>query len=361
METIMDIGLAPVTMRAVARDKTGADRLFRDVLGLKLVWVAFGLAILGVVSPLLRSDPVIVRLCYMMGISSAARSYLLTTRGLLQGLDRFDLEALLVVSDRLLLLVAGAGVLLTGHGLFALALAFILSRAVMLVVVLVLVRRFLGPIAPRFDRPAWRELQTVAWPLGFFMIAINTYTYVDTVILGVMRSDAEVGWYGAAFRVYEGLTYVPSILAAVLTPRLSHLFVHDRHAHRGLFMNRVLLISVALGSWPTGAVAVCWSARCDPHDDFRERVRACDGAARDSFGRRAVRVRHVDSARGRHLDQPRSATPVHDDCGADRERGPQSRAHSTVGNQRRRLGHGDRRGADRKHSLLAGSPAACRR
>ena len=193
----------------------------------------------------------------MMGLSSAARSYLLTTRGLLQGLDRFDLEALLVVSDRVFLLVAGGAVLLAGHGLVALALAFVLTRATMLIVVLALVRRFLGPIAPRFDRSAWSGLQAAALPLGFFMIAINTYTYVDTVILGVMRSDAEVGWYGAAFRVYEGLTYVPSVLAAVLTPRLSHLFVHDRHAHRGL-LNRVLLTSVALGV-ALGAVAF-WGA-----------------------------------------------------------------------------------------------------
>jgi len=112
--------------------------------------------------------------------------------------------------------------------------------------VLALVRLFLGPITPVVDRIAWRELQAGALPLGFFMIAINMYTYVDTVILGVMRTDVEVGWYSASFRVYEGLTYVPSILAAVLTPRLSRLFVDDRSAHRSLML-RVLALSMALG------------------------------------------------------------------------------------------------------------------
>jgi O-antigen/teichoic acid export membrane protein len=246
VETVMDIGLGPVTVRAVARDKTAADRLFRRVLGLKLVWVALGLTLLAVAAPLLRRDADLVRLCYLMGISSAARSYLLTTRGLLQGLDRFDLEALLVVTDRLLLLAAGAAVLLGGGGVFWLAVAFVAARVSMLIGVLGLVRRFLGPIAPVVDRIAWRELQASALPLGFFMIAINMYTYVDTVILGVMRTDVEVGWYGAAFRVYEGLTYVPSILAAVLTPRLSKLFVDDRQAHKRLML-KVLALSMVLG------------------------------------------------------------------------------------------------------------------
>ena len=36
----MDIGLGAVTVRAVARDTTAASRLFPQVLGLKLVWVA---------------------------------------------------------------------------------------------------------------------------------------------------------------------------------------------------------------------------------------------------------------------------------------------------------------------------------
>jgi len=246
LETIMDSGLGALTIREVARDREGADRLFRHVLGLKLVWVVIGLALLGVLAPVLRSDPVVIHVCYLMGISSAIRSYLLTTRGLLQGLDRFDLEALLVVADRVILLATCAAVLISGYGLYGLALTFVASRALMLVVVLTLVRRYLGPISPQFDRAAWRGLQSAALPLGFFMITLNMYTYIDTVILGVMRSDSEVAWYGAAYKLYEGLTYVPSILSAVLIPRLSHLFVQDRLEHRTL-LKRTLVTSVALG------------------------------------------------------------------------------------------------------------------
>jgi O-antigen/teichoic acid export membrane protein len=246
VETIMDVGLGQVTVRAVARDKDGAQDLLRQVLGLKLVWVAVGLALLVVVAPLLKTDPRIITLCYVLGVSSAIRSYLLTARGLLQGLGRFDLEALTVVSDRVLLLAAGSAALWMGHGLLGLAIAFVAARAVMLGAVTILLRSVLGSVRPAFDRAIWRELQTAALPLGFFMIALNAYNYIDTVILGLMRSDAEVGWYAASYRVYEGLTYVPSILAAVLTPRLSYLFIHDRVAHRQLMM-RVLAGSIAFG------------------------------------------------------------------------------------------------------------------
>jgi O-antigen/teichoic acid export membrane protein len=252
VETVMDIGLSQVTTRAVARQKESATQLFQHVLGLKVVWVAGGLALLVVITPILRADRQIIRLCYLMGLSSAMRSYLLTARGLLQGLDRFDLEAVAVVSDRLLLLVAGGTVLWAGYGLTGLALAFVGSRFAMLVAMHVLLRRVVGRVRPRFNRAAWRDLQAAALPLGFFMIALNMYTYIDTVILGVIRTDLETGWYAASYRVYEGLTYAPSIMAAVLTPRLSYLFVHDRTAHRGLLL-RVLAASAVLGVLLGGA------------------------------------------------------------------------------------------------------------
>ena len=111
VETLMDIGLGPVTVRTVARDGEGAGTLFRHVLGLKIAWGALGLAALLIAAPIMRRDPTVIRACYLMGISSAIRSYVLSARGLLQGLNRFDLETITVVADRGLLLVLGTLVL----------------------------------------------------------------------------------------------------------------------------------------------------------------------------------------------------------------------------------------------------------
>ena len=240
IETVMDIGLAHVTVRAVARDPQSAPALFRNVLGLKVAWVAVGLVLVLVSAPLLRSDPIVIRLCYLLGLSSAARSYFLTARGLLQGTNRFDLEAAIVVADRVLLLVLGTATLVMGYDVVALGVTFVIARLIMFVAVTMLLRGLLGSARPTFNPEVWRDLQAAALPLGFFMISLNLYSYVDTVILGVMRSNAETGLYGAAYRIYEGLTYPPSIVASLVTPRLSYLFVHDRTR-----VNRLLLRTVS--------------------------------------------------------------------------------------------------------------------
>jgi len=69
VETLMDIGLGPVTVRTVARDGEGAGRLFRHVLGLKIAWGALGLVALLIAAPIMRHDPTVIRACYLMGVS----------------------------------------------------------------------------------------------------------------------------------------------------------------------------------------------------------------------------------------------------------------------------------------------------
>lgn len=246
IETVMDIGLGHVTVRAIARDRSAAGQVARSILGVKSVWVGIGLLLMLITAPLLRSDPAVIRACYLLGVSAALRSTILTIRGVLQGLDRFDLEAAAVVADRVLLLVLGLGSLWAGLGVTGLAAAFVVSRLLLLAIVFVLTSRMGGVPWPSYEFSTWGDIHRAALPLGVFVIAINLLSYVDTIMLGILRTNEETGQYAAAYRVYEGLTYVPSILGAVLTPRLSSLYVHDRGAVRRL-LQRSLALSALLG------------------------------------------------------------------------------------------------------------------
>jgi O-antigen/teichoic acid export membrane protein len=128
------------------------------------------------------------------------------------------------------------------------------ARLLMFVVVTLIVTRVTGSPVPTYDRAVWIELQTAALPLGFFLITLTLYTYIDTVILGIMRTDAETGWYAASYRVYEGLMYAPSAFATVLTPRFSQMFVDDPAGLRSLF--RRSLLGSALAALVIGGAGV---------------------------------------------------------------------------------------------------------
>ncbi|MDE3153500.1 MAG: flippase [Acidobacteriota bacterium] len=244
-ETLMDFGLNQVTVRAVARDRTRAGSVLANAFGLKLIWAGLALVVLATIATLLRSEPDVRLACYLLGGSSVLRSYLLTVRGVFQGLERFGWESLVVGLDRLLLVALGCTALAAGAGLRGLALTFLGSRVIALLLTAAFVRAKMGSVGLAFDRAIWSELQRTAIPFGVFMIILNLYSYIDTVLLGILRTNAETGWYSAAYRIYEGLTYAPALLAGVLTPRLSRLFITDLRGHRTLAW-RAVAASVAL-------------------------------------------------------------------------------------------------------------------
>jgi len=233
-ETLMDFGLHQVTIRAVARDRSRAGALLHHTLAIKLIWASAALAVLVVTANVLRPQSDVRLACYLIGGSLVFRSYMLTIRGVLQGLEHFGWDAIVVLADRVLLLLCGFAALWMGTGLRGLAIAFIVARGTALVLAGGITHLRLGGIGFSYDGDVWRELHRTALPLGFFLVVLNLYSYIDGVMLGYWRTDAETGLYAVAYRIYEGFTYGALALSTVLTPRLSALFVTNRSQHRQL-------------------------------------------------------------------------------------------------------------------------------
>ena len=238
-ETLMDFGLHQVTIRAVARDKSRASFLLRHALAIKLVWASAAMIVLVLTANVLRPQWDVRVACYLIGGSLVFRSYMLTIRGVLQGLERFGWDAVVVLADRILLLALGVAALAMGAGLRGLAIAFVIARGAALALAVVVTHFRLGGVGLAYDAEVWRDLHRTALPLGFFLVVLNLYSYVDGVMLGSMRTDAETGLYAAAYRIYEGFTYAALALSTVLTPRLSALFTTDRGQHRRLAVRGV--------------------------------------------------------------------------------------------------------------------------
>jgi O-antigen/teichoic acid export membrane protein len=93
----------------------------------------------------------------------------------------------------------------------------------------------IGKVRLKFDFKFIFNLQKEAIPLGMFFIILTVFSYIDIVMLSKMSPDFNAaGLYGAAFRIYEGITILPTILFLVALPRLSDLYVNDEKRHQEL-------------------------------------------------------------------------------------------------------------------------------
>lgn len=253
LEVLMDFGLKEVVTRNVARDRTGAARLVAQTFGVKLVLSGAGLVAITVLAFVLRPETEVRVACVLLGVSAVLRSYLLTTRHLLNGLERFGLDSIVLIGDRGLLLAFGLAALVSGYGLIGLSVAFVAGRALAFTLAYGIARSQVGTLGVAFDRDEWKILLRTAAPFGAFIAVLNLYSYVDTVMLGVMRTDAETGLYSAAYRVYEGVVSLASIMGTVAGPQLARTFVRDPERHA--WLARMAVSGALAAAVPIGLLA----------------------------------------------------------------------------------------------------------
>jgi O-antigen/teichoic acid export membrane protein len=97
--------------------------------------------------------------------------------------------------------------------------------SVVALVVIYLGARKLMRIRPRTDRRLWRTALTSSFALGAAMFVHSIYFRVDTVLLSVLKTQADVGVYGFAYRFYETLLVLPVLFTASVLPVVARDFV----------------------------------------------------------------------------------------------------------------------------------------
>ena len=247
-EKMTDLGLNTLTARNVARDRGLAGSYLPNMLGWKafLSMVVIGLFALAV--RFLNHDPEARTAAYIIGVAFIIQCFKATSVAFFQAYERFDLILLVMYVERASTLVLCTLVLLFVGKLIPFALVFTLGRIPDLVLAYWLIHRKVTPFRVRFEPRVIKSLQVSAIPLGAYALVFSAYWHIGTVVLSAMRPAAEVGWYTAGYKIYEGLTMFPFLLCAVLLPHLSRLFVADRDRHAALSLR--MLRYLTLGSMP---------------------------------------------------------------------------------------------------------------
>ena len=120
-------------------------------------------------------------------------------------------------------LVAFLGVLAVWHwdlGLKMAAGTFVLGGIVHLVLMMKGVNRHLT-LKPTWDAKLVRLMIKTSWPIGVSILFNLIYLKGDVLFMWMFgRSDVEIGYYGAAYKVIDVVTTVPTTLMGLLLPLL---------------------------------------------------------------------------------------------------------------------------------------------
>ena len=225
LSQVADLGIQVVLAREVARRGMAARGLVAVALRLKLL---LSLPLLLLFTLLALSSDSALRLpLFILGMMMLAQTYLEFVAYIFRGEQVLEVEALLLAGARLLVAALGAGVLLGGGGLVALAATNLLGvLSVTVFAFRLLVRRgwLRGPapahaIPTAADQLPW--LVREALPLGLAIFMSIAYTRLAVLLLQHLQGEVAVATFSAAQRLVEPSQIVPASILAAVFPAFS--------------------------------------------------------------------------------------------------------------------------------------------
>jgi len=219
---ITNLGLPLLGTREIARDKKKINEYLGNILTMRLclAFLSFGLLLL--ITYFLNKPLEIKYLIILYGLGLIPSSLLLDW--VFQGLEKMEYIGLGRILSRL---IYAALVLFFIKGqkqlLLIPCIAVISNLLVTGFLFFIFIKKF-GKLKLKFNIIFWKNLIRQALPLGISIVMIQIIYNIDMVMLGFMRTDIEVGYYSAAYKIILVLISIGAFYFDAIFPVVSNYY-----------------------------------------------------------------------------------------------------------------------------------------
>jgi O-antigen/teichoic acid export membrane protein len=225
---IFDPGIQQLTVRELSRDHAATSMYVAQAGAFKLMALPVVLLTAIAILTTILDSSLAIAVSTAMFMSMWLNSMKDSLRPVFIAHERFELNARILIFERVGLLAVVSAFCFFNLGLWGVVAAFLMWRIIDLGYAAYLVNKHLARLSFSVRFPLMKEIIIRAIPIGAFYLTNYVYNYLDTIMIGAMRESAEVGWYSAAYRLYEGLMIIPAVISGVFMPRISRAYSDDK-------------------------------------------------------------------------------------------------------------------------------------
>lgn len=217
---IVDLGLYIILVKKISEPGADEPRIASNIFTLRLV---SAIIVMGCAPLIAMFFPYSAEVKIGIAITAVAFFGVTLTQaltGIFQKHFKMYRVALAELAGRLMLLGITWWVVSTHLGLLW-VMGAVTAGSVVNTLFLFFFSRSLVRISLAWDFGMWKEIIRDTWPIALSIIFNLVYFKADTLILSLIRSEAEVGVYGASYKVLEVLTTFPAMFAGLVLPLLT--------------------------------------------------------------------------------------------------------------------------------------------
>src|SRR5579859_770743 len=224
---IADLGLSPYMVRQFARWRNTPDghaeaqRLYGTVIALRLLLSCLAAVLIICAAWLTRRPAIMIGAIALNAVTLILYGVQGTSEAALAGFERFDYSSGAKIANQFVFVLLGGLGLWLGFGYYGLIVANLVGVALMTYVCARGVRE-LHLLKPQgLSGSLWPALLRASLPFGLIGFALGLSYKFDSVLLNIFRSDAETGWYNAAYNLVFSAAVLSNVFNTALYPSLA--------------------------------------------------------------------------------------------------------------------------------------------
>lgn len=246
----VDMGLSTLIVRELACDKSLSGKYIINSILLKLFLsiITVGLVVLTV--KLIGYNQLESLIIYLITISVIISSFYILLNAIFQAEEKMEYLSLANIINSMVILAGTILGIYFGLDIVYFALVYILSSIIVLIYCLaVYLKKFLDfhlEIDPSFWMPTLKEAST----FGIISLSTMLYTYVDSIMLSILKSAESVGWYSAAYRLMYIALLLPNAINVAVFPVMSRLYANSSNSLNLLnerYFKYMMVVGIPLG------------------------------------------------------------------------------------------------------------------
>lgn len=223
-----DFGISNLIIRELARNKELTNGYLSNVSLIKLLlsFLAFGL--IAVTINLMDYPQDTTYAVYLFGIYMILTSFALTYRSIFQAFEKMEYHAIVMIIEKLIIFTLVLFVLFSGYGLIELAYVYVFAGIVDVTISFSIVLIKIAKPKLAIDFSLWKTIIIGSIPFALNVLFGVLFFRIDTVMLSVLKGDAAVGIYSAAYVPLLALGVIPTVFIAAIYPVMSRYFVSSK-------------------------------------------------------------------------------------------------------------------------------------
>jgi len=225
--SLADLGLYALSTREISRPGSNEEEILGNVFSIRIisslliVIISFLFAFFLPYPPAVKIGIIISALAYVF---SSGYSVLI---GLFQKRLAMDKVAIGELVGKIFQVAAIVLVVKLNLGFMAVIWTLLFNMVVSFLIVFLWSRHYLK-FRPAFNFAVWKKFLKESYPVGISAIIVFAYFKLDTILLSVLKTSADVGIYNAAYKVLENIAFFPAMFVGLVMPIMSRYIFHER-------------------------------------------------------------------------------------------------------------------------------------